>query len=53
MTHGLMQSDAAAAERLQPFPDKCRPTAEGLSEWRAWPRSIRAEKITPVDIAGY
>jgi len=27
MTHGLMQSDAAAAERLQPFPDKCRPTA--------------------------
>jgi sulfatase-like protein len=27
MTHGLMQSDAVAAERLQPFPDKCRPTA--------------------------
>jgi hypothetical protein len=26
MTHGLMQSDAVAAERLQPFPDTCRPT---------------------------
>jgi sulfatase-like protein len=26
MTHGLMRSDAVAAERLQPFPDKCRPT---------------------------
>jgi hypothetical protein len=27
MTHGLMQSDAVAAERLQPIPDQCRPTA--------------------------
>jgi hypothetical protein len=27
MTHGLMQSDAVAGERLQPSPDKCRPTA--------------------------
>jgi sulfatase-like protein len=27
MTHGLMQSDAVAAERLQLFPDQCRPTA--------------------------
>jgi hypothetical protein len=27
MTHGLMQSDAVAGERLQPFADKCRPTA--------------------------
>jgi hypothetical protein len=27
MTHGLMQSDAVAAERLQPLPDTCRPTA--------------------------
>src|SRR5271166_653185 len=26
-THGLMQSDAVAAERLQPFAEKCRPTA--------------------------
>jgi hypothetical protein len=26
-THGLMQSDAVAGERLQPFADKCRPTA--------------------------
>jgi hypothetical protein len=26
-THGLMQSDAVAAERLQPFPDTCRPSA--------------------------
>src|SRR5262249_7203962 len=26
MTHGLMQSDAVAAERLQPFPEQCRPT---------------------------
>src|SRR5690349_17370223 len=25
MTHGLMQSDAVAAERLQPVPDQCRP----------------------------
>ena len=27
MTHGLMRSDAVAAERLQPFAEKCRPTA--------------------------
>ena len=27
MTHGLMRSDAVAAEHLPPFPDKCRPTA--------------------------
>ena len=27
MTHGLMRSDAIAGERLQPFADKCRPTA--------------------------
>ena len=28
MTHGLMQSDAVAAERLQPFPDTCQPAAQ-------------------------
>src|SRR5215467_2801565 len=28
MTHGLMQSDAVAAEHLQPIPDQCRPTAQ-------------------------
>jgi hypothetical protein len=27
MTHGLMRSDAIAAERLQRFPDKCQPAA--------------------------
>ena len=27
-THGLMRSDAVAAQRLQPFTDKCRPAAQ-------------------------
>lgn len=27
MTHGLMQSDAVAAERLQPLADRCQPAA--------------------------